>query len=37
MAGEREGDVLLPVAYGFGYTTLLLLVSVAIIERRDFR
>jgi hypothetical protein len=30
-------DVLLPVAYGFGYTTLLLLVSVAIIERRDFR
>jgi hypothetical protein len=30
-------DVLLPVAYGFGYTTLVLLVSAAIIERRDFR
>lgn len=30
-------DVLLPVAYGFGYTTLLLLVSAAIIERRDFK
>jgi ABC-type transport system involved in multi-copper enzyme maturation permease subunit len=30
-------DVLLPVAYGFGYTTLVLLIAVAIIERRDFR
>ena len=30
-------DVLLPVAYGFGYTTLVLLVAVAVIERRDFR
>jgi hypothetical protein len=30
-------DVLLPLAYGFGYTTLVLLVAVAIFERRDFR
>jgi hypothetical protein len=30
-------DVWLPVAYGIGYTGLLLLLAVAIFERRDFR
>ena len=30
-------DVLLPLAYGFGYTTLVLLLAVAIFERRDLR
>jgi ABC-type transport system involved in multi-copper enzyme maturation permease subunit len=30
-------DVWLPLAYGVGYTGLLLLVAVTIFERRDFR
>jgi ABC-type transport system involved in multi-copper enzyme maturation permease subunit len=30
-------DLLLPLAYGLGYTTLVLLAAVAIFERRDFR
>lgn len=30
-------DVLLPLAYGFGYTALVLLVAVAVFERRDLR
>ena len=30
-------DVLLPIAYGAGYTTIVLLVAVVIFERRDFR
>lgn len=30
-------DVVLPLIYGLGYTTLVLLLAVAIFERRDFR
>jgi len=30
-------DVWLPLAYGAGYTTLLLLVAMLIFDRRDFR
>ena len=30
-------DVALPLVYGAGYTTLVLLAAVAIFERRDFR
>jgi ABC-type transport system involved in multi-copper enzyme maturation permease subunit len=30
-------DVVLPLVYGAGYTTLVLLAAVAIFERRDFR
>jgi ABC-type transport system involved in multi-copper enzyme maturation permease subunit len=30
-------DVLLPLLYGLGYTTLILMAAVAIFERRDFR
>jgi ABC-type transport system involved in multi-copper enzyme maturation permease subunit len=30
-------DVVLPVAYAAGYTTLVLLLAMAIFERRDFR
>jgi ABC-type transport system involved in multi-copper enzyme maturation permease subunit len=30
-------DVLLPLCYALGYTTLVLLLAVAIFERRDFR
>jgi ABC-type transport system involved in multi-copper enzyme maturation permease subunit len=30
-------DVWLPVVYGFGYTTIVLLVAVLVFERRDLR
>ncbi len=30
-------DLWLPIAYGAGYTTLILMLAVAIFERRDFR
>jgi ABC-type transport system involved in multi-copper enzyme maturation permease subunit len=30
-------DVVLPVLYGLGYTTLILIAAVAIFQRRDFR
>jgi hypothetical protein len=30
-------DVWLPLVYGAGYTTLLLLVAILIFDRRDFR
>ena len=30
-------DLWLPMAYGAGYTALILMLAVAIFERRDFR
>jgi ABC-type transport system involved in multi-copper enzyme maturation permease subunit len=33
----NASDVVLPLVYGAGYTTLVLLAAVAIFERRDFR
>jgi hypothetical protein len=30
-------DLMLPLIYGLGYTTLVLIAAVAIFERRDFR
>jgi len=32
-----SSDLLLPLAYALGYTTLVLMAAVAIFERRDFR
>jgi ABC-type transport system involved in multi-copper enzyme maturation permease subunit len=37
MLPVAASDVVLPLGYALGYTTLLLLAAVAIFERRDFR
>ena len=37
MLHVTTSDVVLPLAYGLGYTAILLFGAVAAFERRDFR